>query len=94
MEDVLNVYEQNYNPKRPMICFDERPCQLIGDVVLPIPMESGKVQRQDYHYKRNGTCCVLMAVEPLTGKRIENIKAPLRVKDRLDMRINLMTSYF
>jgi len=81
MEDVLDVYERDYDPQRPVICFDERPCQLIGDVIMPISMKSGQIQRQDYHYKRNGTCCVMMAVEPLAGKRIVEVKERKTKKD-------------
>ncbi len=44
-------------------------------------MKSGKVQRQDYHYKRNGTCCVMMAIEPLAGKRIVEVKERKTKKD-------------
>jgi len=81
MEDILAVYERAYDPRRPLICFDERPCQLIGEVVMPISMKSGQVQRQDYHYKRNGTCCIMMAVEPLAGKRIVEVKERRTKKD-------------
>ena len=81
MEELLDIYEQVYNPKRPIVCFDERPCQLIKDVVAPIPMKKGYVQRQDHHYKRNGTCCVLMATEPLAGKRIIVVKKRRTKKD-------------
>ena len=81
MEEVLDVYEQDYNPQRPVICFDERPCQLIGDLLAPIPMEPGRVQRQDHHYKRNGTCCVMIAFEPLAGKRIVDVKERKTKKD-------------
>lgn len=73
MEQVLDIYEQPYDPLRPVICFDERPCQLLGDVLMPIPMKQGRVERQDYHYERNGTCVVLMAVEPLAGHRIVKV---------------------
>jgi hypothetical protein len=69
MEQVLDIYERPYDPDYPVICFDERPCQLLGDVLMPIPMKPGRVERQDYEYKRNGTCVVLMAVEPLAGRR-------------------------
>jgi len=81
MEEILDIYEQDYNPQRPVICFDERPCQLIDDVVFPIPMKQGQAQRQDHHYKRNGTCCVLLAVEPLAGKRIIAVKERKTKKD-------------
>jgi hypothetical protein len=69
MESILHLYEQPYNPKRPLICFDERPCQLIEDVLAPLPMEPGQSKRQDYHYKRNGVCTVFMAFQPHTGQR-------------------------
>lgn len=81
MEQVLDVYEREYNPRRPVICFDERPCQLIGNVVVPLPQKPGQVQRQDHYYKRNGTCCVMMAVEPLAGKRIVEVKERRTKKD-------------
>ena len=73
MEQVLDTYEQPYDPRRPVVCFDERPCQLLGDVLMPIPMKTGRIERQDYHYKRHGTCVVLMAVEPLAGHRIVKV---------------------
>ena len=53
----------------PVVCMDERPCFLIGDVLTPIPIEPGKVKRQHYEYKKNGSCSLFIAVEPLTGKR-------------------------
>ena len=57
MEDVLDLYELPYDPRRPQICFDERPCQLLGDTLVPIPMQPGQCYKYDYHYDRNGTCC-------------------------------------
>jgi len=81
MEDVLDIYERDYDPQKPVVCFDERPSQLLGDIVMPIPMTSGKVERQDYHYQRNGTCCVLIAVEPLSGKRIVEVTEQKTKKD-------------
>ena len=81
MEEVLDIYERGYDPEMPVICFDERPSQLLDDVIMPIAMKPGKVQRQDYHYKRNGTCCVMMAVEPLSGKRIAEVRMRRTKKD-------------
>lgn len=69
MEAVLDLYEQPYDPDRPVVCFDERPCQLMGDVKEPLPPKPGQPARADSHYKRGGTCHVLMAFEPLTGWR-------------------------
>lgn len=73
MEAVLNVYEKPYDPRRPVVCFDERPCQLLGDVMMPIPMKPGQARKEDYHYERHGVCVVLMAIEPLAGRRFVKV---------------------
>jgi hypothetical protein len=74
MEDILDLYELPYDPRWPLICFDERPCQLLADEVEPIPMKSGKAYTYDHQYERNGTCCLLVAVEPLTGFRFAQVR--------------------
>lgn len=74
MEKVLDVYEQPLDSEFPVVCFDERPCQLLGDVMAPTLPEPGRPAREDYHYERNGTAVVLAAVEPLTGKRIIDVR--------------------
>jgi len=74
MEDVLDLYEKPYDPKHPVICFDERPCQLIGDAIMPIPMKPGSTKKEHYEYVRNGTCCIFMAFEPLAGRRMVCVK--------------------
>lgn len=74
MEDILDIYEQGYNPKRPVVCVDERPCQLIEDIAVPIPMKSGRQKREDHEYQRNGTCCLFIAFEPLAGWRFIEVK--------------------
>src|SRR5215218_8304902 len=55
MEDVLDLYAQAADPKRPVVCFDESPTQLIGEVRQPIRPEPGRLQRYDCEYRRNGT---------------------------------------
>lgn len=55
MEDVLDLYGQDPDPGRPVVCFDESPNQLIGEVRAPIPAEPGQPERYDYEYRRNGT---------------------------------------
>ena len=81
MEKVLNIYERDYNPDYPVICFDERPCQLINDILQPMPTAPGREKREDYHYERKGTCVVLLAIEPLTGKRIVEVRERKTKKD-------------
>ena len=55
MEDVLDLYAEPADPKRPVVCFDESPTQLIGELRQPIPPEPGQVERYDYEYRRHGT---------------------------------------
>jgi transposase len=55
MEDVLDLYAEAADPKRPVVCFDESPTQLIGEVRQPIPAVPGQFERYDCEYKRNGT---------------------------------------
>ena len=55
MEDVLDLYAEAPDPKRPVVCVDESPVQLIGEVRQPIPARSGQLERYDYEYRRNGT---------------------------------------
>jgi len=55
MEDVLDLYAEALDPKRPVVCFDESPIQLIGEVRQPIPAAPGQLERYDYEYRRNGT---------------------------------------
>ncbi len=81
MEDVLTLYELPYNPKRPVICFDERPCQLLGEVLAPLPMQPGQPQREDYQYQRNGTCTLFVAFEPLAGNSIVQVRSQRTRKD-------------
>jgi transposase len=55
MEDVLDLYAEAADPKHPVVCFDESPTQLIGEVREPILAEPGQPERYDYEYRRNGT---------------------------------------
>ena len=55
MEDVLDLYAEEPDPQRPIVCFDESPTQLIGEVREPVPAEPGQLERYDYEYRRNGT---------------------------------------
>jgi hypothetical protein len=69
MEDVLDVYQRPYDADCPVICMDEKPYQLLGEVRDPIPMKPGEPKRIDNEYKRNGTCSIFVFTEPLTGWR-------------------------
>lgn len=73
MEQILHLYGLPYQVEYPLICFDERPCVLHGEVVEPLEMQPGKAARYDYEYERKGTCCLLVALEPLTGFRMVEV---------------------
>jgi hypothetical protein len=75
MEDVLDLYARPYNPKRPVVCFDEQPRQLIAEVRTPVPMGPGRPQRVDYEYRRAGTANLFLTFEPLAGWRHVEVTA-------------------
>ena len=72
MEDVLDLYAETPNPARPLVCFDETPVQLIGEVRQPVPAQPGQRERYDYEYRRNGTVNLFVTFDPHRGWR--NVK--------------------
>jgi hypothetical protein len=75
MEDVLAVYHRPYDPRRPVICMDEQPVQLIKETRLPLPATPGQPLRVDYEYERIGTANIFLFTEPLAGWRRTSIRA-------------------
>ena len=73
MEQILHLYAVPYSAAYPVLCFDERPCFLIGDHVAGLEMKAGQPARQHYAYEKNGSCVLLMAIEPLTGRRLASV---------------------
>ena len=69
MEDVLDLYAEPYDPRRPVVCFDETSTQLLADTRTPIPAEPGMPRREDYEYRREGTRNLFLFIEPLAGWR-------------------------
>ena len=78
LEALLRLYAKPYDPQQPVICFDERPCFLIGDKLEPLAMSSGQVGKEHYAYEKNGSCALLVAIEPLTGRRLAQVHAQRR----------------
>ena len=70
MEQILWLYARDYDPDYPVLCFDERPCFLIGDRLEPIPMSEAKVRKEHYAYEKNGSCSLFAAIEPLMANRL------------------------
>lgn len=81
MYDILDLYEQPYDFRKPVVCVDEKPKQLLSDIRKHIPMKPGRCMRYDYEYKRNGTANIFVAVEPKAGRRITNVTGRRTKKD-------------
>ena len=93
MEDVLDVYAQPYNAAYPVVCFDERPCFLIEDTMAPLPTQEGKIAKEHYSYKKNESCALLAAIEPLAGKRITQVYDQRTKKEYTRFMQHLSQSY-
>jgi hypothetical protein len=81
MEDVLDLYEQPYDPLYPILCFDETPYQLIGEKLVPIVMKPGQPQRYDSEYTRNGVVNLFMVFCPARGWRHVAIRSQRTKED-------------
>lgn len=73
MEEVLTLYNLPYDRQRPLICLDELPFQLLGELVEPLPTKTGAVKKVDNEYVRKGVASVFVAIEPLTGQRLVRV---------------------
>lgn len=69
MEDVLERYASEHAEDEPLVCMDEASKQLLKDAIEPIPLASGRPQREDYHYERNGTQAIFCFFDPNRGWR-------------------------
>jgi hypothetical protein len=64
MEDVLDLYEEPYKEKRPTVCFDEMPYQMVAEKRIPLALKPGRPERYDYEYERKGTANLFVVFEP------------------------------
>jgi hypothetical protein len=81
MEDILEVYRRPLDPKRPLVCMDEMPYQLISEQRIPLPPQPGQVQCQDYEYKREGVANIFIVFAPLLGQRWTRVTKRRTYKD-------------
>ena len=93
MERILWLYSLPYDPEYPVVCFDERPCFLIGDKIEPIAMQTGQIRKEHYAYEKNGSCALLAAIEPLTGKRLALVE-PQRTKKEFTMACQMIAKVY
>lgn len=73
MERLLWLYSLPLDARFPVVCFDERPCFLIGETVPALALKAGAVRKEHYEYEKLGSCVLLAAIEPLTGKRLAQV---------------------
>jgi transposase len=81
MEDVLDLYTGSADPKRPVVCFDESPTQLIGETRQPIPAAPGQPERYDYEYHRNGTANLFVFLDAHRSWRHVKVTEQRTAKD-------------
>jgi transposase len=94
MEDILDLYAQDYDPAYPQVCFDEMPYQLIKEKRTPLPAKPGVPQRYDYEYQRAGTPNLFMLFEPHAGWRHVEVTAQRTKKDFAQQMKALVEEYY
>jgi hypothetical protein len=93
MYDILDLYQEPYNPKKPVIGVDEKSKQLLGEKRIPIPLQPSKIKKYDYEYVRNGNANIFVAVEPKYGKRITQVTEQRTKKDFAKFMRDMVLSY-
>ncbi len=73
MERLLWLYSLPLDARFPVVCFDERPCFLIGNTVSALALKAGSVLKEHYEYEKHGSCALLAALEPKSGKRLAQV---------------------
>ena len=92
MYDVLAVLQRPYDPKRPVVCMDEKSKQLLAEVRLPVRVQNGI--RYDYEYKRHGTVNIFLAIEPKGGRRVSRVtRRRTKLKTARYIKDLVMTKY-
>ena len=81
MEDVLELYQADYDRLRPVVCFDEKGKELLEQITPELAVQPGQVARQDYEYRHNGACNLFIATEPKTGYRHVVVTQQRRAKE-------------
>lgn len=94
MEDVLDLYAEPYDARRPQVCFDESPVQLVSETRRPLPPHPGWPECYDYEYKREGTANLFLCVQPLVGWRQVNVTAHRTKQDFAHQMKLLVEAYF
>ncbi len=94
MENVLDVYKRPFSEKRPVVCMDESPKQLIKETRLSIKMEKGREKRVDYEYERCGVCNIFIVNEPLKGRRMVKVTSRRTKRDWAEFIREIADDYY
>jgi hypothetical protein len=94
MEDVLDLNAEGYKAWQPMVCFDERPCQLLGEVRDGLPTAPGRVARFDTEYERFGSCNLFIMFQPLAGWRHAKVTQTRKKADFAECMRELVDVHF
>jgi hypothetical protein len=94
MEDVLALYHRPAEAGVSRLCFDERPCQLLDDALLPLPMQPGLPRKVDYEYTRQGTCVVLLAYDIERGQRYVQVRSRRTKQDYAEFMDWLLRTHY
>lgn len=81
MELILWLYALPYDASYPVVCYDERPCFLIKDLIVPLALQPGQLRKEHYAYEKNGSCALLASIEPLTGRRLAQVHSQRTQKE-------------
>jgi hypothetical protein len=81
MYRLLDLYREEYDPGRPVVCIDEKSKQLIEEIRKPIPLKPGRTAKYDYEYIRRGTRNIFVAVEPKGGSRTVTVTKTRKKND-------------
>ncbi|WKN46383.1 transposase [Tunicatimonas pelagia] len=94
MEDILDLYQAPIVPGVARLCFDERPCQLLGHSISPLPVKPGQVEKQDHRYIRQGTCVLLLAYDIDQGLRYLQVRKQRTKRDYAECIYWLTTTHY
>jgi hypothetical protein len=94
MEDVLALYHRPAEAGVSRLCFDERPCQLLDDALLPLPRQPGLPRKVDYEYTRQGTCVVLLAYDIERGQRYVQVRSRRTKQDYTEFMDWLLRTHY
>jgi hypothetical protein len=93
LERLLWLYSLPLDTRFPVVCFDERPCFLIGNTVAALAMKAGSVRKEHYEYAKHGACALLAAIEPKTGRRLAQVFDQRRKREYALFLKELATQY-